>query len=138
VRTRDPGGAAGVLMASNWYVQSNSFLSGESADYETHRVKHWARGWYEILIVRPGSAAAEKAAELAERLECYPILDEDDYSERERAEADEIWQMLYSPAERVEYIREHRNQFEFDSFTDLLKCVRGHYFGGYASEIVQG
>lgn len=38
--------------------------------------------------------------------------------------------------ERVEYIRKHRSQFEFRDFADMLGCVRGKYFAGYASELI--
>lgn len=64
------------------------------------------------------------------------VLDEEDYSAREHESANQLWLDCYSPSKRIEYIRKHRNQFNFAAFSDLLKCVRGEYFAGYASELL--
>ena len=37
---------------------------------------------------------------------------------------------------RINYIRENRSQFEFYNFEDLMCCVRGEYFAGYANELL--
>lgn len=60
--------------------------------YELHSFNHWACGWVEIVIVRPGTAAAEYAAELAESLEDYPVADEEHFSQLETDEAAESWE----------------------------------------------
>lgn len=53
------------------------------------RFRHWAVGWIEELVVRIDHAAAITAAiALLDRLENYPILDEDHYAELEAANAD--------------------------------------------------
>jgi hypothetical protein len=56
----------------------------------------------------------------------------------ESEEANRVWKDCYSAAERVAYIRERPDQFDgnFQSFADLLACVRGKYFAGYASELL--
>src|SRR5690349_11232303 len=56
-------------------------LGGESDDCEVHRFRHWACGWFEIIIVRPGSAAEKEAHEIEAALDDYPVLDEMDLSE---------------------------------------------------------
>lgn len=79
---------------------------------------------------------------------CVDCLDkvEDD-------EAQRVWQDCYSTSERIEYMREHRSQFDclyvprepskpetcahfVDRWRDILANARGRYFGGYASEII--
>lgn len=108
----------------------------DGKDHEVHRFGHWACGWFEILVVRPGTAAAKAAEGIESALADYPVLDDDDHCEREQAAADETWRCCYSDAERIDYIREHRSQFEFRSFADMLGCVRGRYFVGAASELL--
>lgn len=51
-------------------------------DYEIHYFGHWATD-FEIIIVRPGSAAHRKAQSIVAALSDYPVLDESDFSERE-------------------------------------------------------
>ena len=65
-----------------------SFTEGEDPDliFESH--DHWACGWidgFSIRVFRDGKItdAFHKYHDLAERLAEYPILDEEDYSNRE-------------------------------------------------------
>jgi len=112
-------------------------IGGESETVAVVRENHWAVGWVEwIAIHQDDSEALAKADALQERLEDYPVLDEDHMSMLEQEEADEVWEGCYNPAERIEYIRRYRNQFEFRSVTDMLGCVRGRYFAGYASGLL--
>ena len=112
-------------------------LGGESDTVEVHRFGHWGPGWFEIILIDP--AATDKIA-IAQEIEAgladYPVLDEEDLSRREHEEASQIWANCYRPQERIAYIRRYRSQFEFSSYADLLGCVRGNYFAGYASELV--
>jgi len=85
-RNRD----SGPLEESNFQTALQA-VGGEGADVQVHRFGHWACGWFEIVIVRPATAAAERAAELEARLEDYPVLDEEDYSRREYERAAEYW-----------------------------------------------
>lgn len=99
--------------------------------------KHWAVGWVEWVAIHESNEAALRVADrLAERLESYPVLDEEDWSQKEQEEAEQVWRNCYRQRERIAYIREHRSQFEFSSLSDLLACVRGKYFAGYASELL--
>lgn len=63
----------------------------EEPNYEVCSFGHWACGWIEIIIVRPGSKAQEVAEEIEKSLEDYPVLDEDDHSQREWEEWEESW-----------------------------------------------
>lgn len=98
---------------------------------------HWAVGWTETILVHSTNAAAlRQADEIAEALENYPSLDDDSLSEREQEAADQIWRDCYNDADRVAYVRKYRDQFEFRDFADMIGCLRGRYFAGYASELV--
>jgi hypothetical protein len=126
------------LTESNFHT-ALALLGGESESVEVHRFGHWANGWFEIIIVDPTDAArVSTAQEIESSLDDYPILDENDFSEREETAANETWEHCYSVSQRIEYIRANRSQFEFRGFADLLGSVRGKYFGGYASELLAG
>lgn len=125
------------LEKSNFAV-ALKMLGGE--DYETvnvHRFGHWACGWFEIILVKPETEAANKAEEIETKLENYPVLDENDFSNREFEEAHNVWESCYTDKERIAYIRKHRSNFEFSSFSDMLLCVRGKSFCGCFSELLR-
>jgi hypothetical protein len=108
---------------------------GESVAIE--EASHWACGWIQYLIINPAAVGLVKIAEEnLESLDSYPVLNEEHFSQVETEEADWVWKNCYRPKGRVEYIREHARTFEFRSFADLLGCVRGNYFAGYASELL--
>ncbi|MER9178916.1 hypothetical protein [Mesorhizobium sp. M0767] len=112
-------------------------LGGESETVIVVHEGHWAVGWVEwIAIHQDDEKALRIADEIAGGLEDYPVVNEDHWSEVETEEAHQVWAGCYSPKERVEYIRRHRDQFEFHGFADPMAQVRGKYFGGYASEII--
>ena len=46
------------------------------------------------------------------------------------------FEMAYDDASRLEYVRKYRDQFEFNDYADLIGCIRGRYFAGYASELL--
>lgn len=110
---------------------------GEFTPVVVESFNHWAVGWVEYLLIDPTATETVKLAEkLRAKLDDYPVLDENDFSELENNEANETWANCFRESERIKYIREHRSQFEFQSFADLLRCVRGKYFAGYASELL--
>ena len=97
---------------------------------------HWAVGWIEEIYVRPGSKCQDYAEEVAKALADYPVLDDEHFSEVETEEANKTWQNCFNDSERLNYIREFRDQFEFDNFADMRSCVKGEYFAGYASDLI--
>jgi hypothetical protein len=116
-------------------------LGAESDVVTVVRESHWAVGWVEwIAIEADGTPESDKALETADtiagNLQDYPVIDESHWSELEQEDANETWANCYSPAERISYIRAHRTQFGFRDMADLLGCVRGLYFAGYASELL--
>ncbi len=67
-------------------------LRGESAWVEVHRFGHWGPGWVEIILVKPTARKTlANAYEMSGALQDYPVLDEEDLSEREYEAACESW-----------------------------------------------
>ena len=77
LQTRD----SGTLARSN--VIAAREMLGDGDDVEIHSFGHWACGWFEIIIVRPDSPAEVIARDICQRLEDYPVLDDDRHSEME-------------------------------------------------------
>lgn len=101
------------------------------------REGHWAVGWVEWIAIPCGpSIALAKANEITEELDQYPVVSEDDWSELESEEANEVWSKCYDWRERLEYVRERPDEFDFNDFADMMSCIRGEYFKGYASELL--
>jgi hypothetical protein len=124
-----------ALSRSNFRVALKA-LGGESESVRVEHFNHWVCGWIEEIYVKPETEAYQRALEIEASLENYPVLDEEDFRNEEQTEADETWRNCYDVKERIKYIREHRDYFEFHDFSDLLHCVRGEYFAGYASELI--
>lgn len=124
------------LGESNFAV-ALEMLGGESETVEVCRFGHWANGWFEIILIDPThSSTLQVAKEIESKLKDYPVLDEDDFSEREQEAAQEVWANCYSNQERIDYIRKNRSQFEFTTLEDMSSCVRGNFFCGDASELL--
>lgn len=112
-------------------------LGGESDNVAVHRFGHWGPGWFEIILINPDEKdLVKKAEDMESALADYPILDESHFSELEHNEANKVWSSCYDIPERIEYIRDHRSQFDFNDFSDLMSCVRGEYFAGYDGELI--
>lgn len=128
------------LTESNFRVAMQKLESLPYFDGESRlevRENHWAVGWVEWIAIHADDTDALKAAdEMAAALENYPVLDEEDFSSLEQENAEKLWCDCYSAKERVAYIRRHPSHFEPHSFADLLACVRGKYFIGYASDLL--
>ncbi len=131
-----------ALDRSNASVIEKALSPWEGDTVETLSHSHWAVGHVDGFMIRVYDATGAITpaflaySELACALEDYPILDEHDFSELEQADADQTWANCYNDAQRLEYIRDNRTQFEFQGFADLMGCVRGKYFAGYASDLL--
>lgn len=130
-RSRD----SGCLENSNFNT-AVKMLDVDKDNYRIESYSHWAVGWIEEIYVKPGTKAYDIAVEIENSLSDYPVLDDEDFCEREHADALEIWQNCYDVEERIEYIRNHRNQFEFRNYSDLRQCIKGEHFCGYESELI--
>lgn len=76
-------------LAESNFAAALETLGGESETVEVHRFGHWGPGWFEIILVHPSRFADAQA--IADRLEIYPILDEEDVSAREWEDYCESW-----------------------------------------------
>jgi hypothetical protein len=130
-RSRD----SDCLTESNFHSALKS-LGGEGDDVEVHRFGHWGPGWFEIILVRPGSPAEREANDIEAALSDYPVLDDSDFSDREHEAATEVWAHCYSTEGRIEYVRKHRSDMSFHGFADMLGCVRGKFFAGSPAELL--
>lgn len=126
-----------VLEESNWAMALED-LGGESDTVEVHRFGHWGPGWFELILVAPGSQAAEDAEAIEAALADYPVLSDDDYSERCLDVANQVWKDCYNNRTRLEYMAKHWSEFDFRCFSDMLGCARGHYFAGDAMSMAEG
>ena len=88
------------------------------------------------MCVAAGSKAHTIAARILEGLEDYPVVDEDDHHFLEEERALEVWSSCYDKQDRVDYIREHRSDFSFLDYGELLSVVRGKRFSGYACNLI--
>jgi hypothetical protein len=65
---------------------------GEQSIVVSHE-RHWACGWLEtILIPKENTDAIEVAQKMLDKLDCYPILNEEHYYELEYLENPEMYQ----------------------------------------------
>ena len=91
-QTRD----SGPLPQSN-FASAEKMLEEadpDCEDHEKHSFNHWGPGWFEILIVRPESTCEHVATEIEAGLENYPVLDDEDFSEREYTDMEETWRRM--------------------------------------------
>jgi hypothetical protein len=77
-----------TLTRSNWIVITESLKDIEG--WHIERFNHWAVGWIEYLVVNVNSAAFDLMVDWNEKLDDYPIADEDHYFELEFTELHEF------------------------------------------------
>jgi hypothetical protein len=119
------------------FVPPASDTDNEIESRQIVRENHWAVGWVEWIAIHENDEAALRLCdELRESADGYPVLNEDDFSNREMEAANTIWRDCYSQSERKEYVRRNRSQFDFRGLRDAVACLRGDYFAGYASELL--
>lgn len=98
IQTRDSG----------CYEQSNfatalKMLGGEQDGLvEVHRFGHWGPGWFEIILVH--SSMENKVREIEEKFDNYPVLDEEDLTERELAAINDAWWYMHL-REKIEFAK---------------------------------
>lgn len=61
----------------------------EGDKVEIHSFGHWACGWYDLILVHPD--LKEDLEKIEKRLSDYPLLNEDEYSNRVFNEACDYW-----------------------------------------------
>ena len=103
---------------------------------EIHRFGHWACGWWEALAVRANTPAYEEAVKVVNELNEYPCLDDSNYREKESEEAHRIWSDCFNTINRIKYIRDNKDEFNFNGFSDIRAQIKGEYFSGYDSHLI--
>jgi len=96
-----------------------SSLGRESETLERHEFNHWACGWFAILLLHPARQSEGEAIE--ERLEDYPVLNEDDFSRREWDAYAESW----AKHGAREFVRELSTEFELSDAAESLLVLEG-------------
>lgn len=90
IQTRD----SGCLERANFQAAEESLLEID-LQYETWQkvnFRHWGPGWFEILLVKPNTSAYKLAIDICQKLDDYPILDENLLSELELEFENESWE----------------------------------------------
>ena len=81
---------SGLIEESNFW-SALKMLNGESDTVKVIRFSHWLCGWIEVILIHESDkVSVDKGNEIEESLESYPILDEDDFYEREKERREEI------------------------------------------------
>lgn len=90
-RSRD----SSILEDSN-FDAALELLGGESEDVVIERAGHWACGWVEHIAVNPDNPDKVRIAEeILDRLDSHPVLDDDDFCNRESEEYAEEFEDNY-------------------------------------------
>ena len=100
-----------ITRDSNELSQSNfqttlDMLGGESETVQVHRFGHWGPGWFEIILIKPDSPAESIGNEIEDKLADYPVLDQEDYSQREFNSINEYWGSISLP-ERINWLQRY-------------------------------
>lgn len=87
MRTRD----SDALEESNFESALGLLRDARARAYEQHSFNHWGCGWFEVILVKPGTVGERVGRDIERRLENYPVLDEEDFSEREWEQRCQSW-----------------------------------------------
>ena len=94
-RTRD----SRILEQSNfdaalYRLRDAATKADAPSSVDIHRCSHWGCGWLETIVVAPDAPAPviAEAEAIVEALASYPILDDDDCSQRETEACRELWE----------------------------------------------
>jgi hypothetical protein len=94
-----------ALTRSN-FIRGLELIGGECETVQVVRERHWAVGWVEWIAIHQDDALAlALASDIADKLEDYPVIDEDHFGELEYAEACDYWASM-SIRSRAEIARD--------------------------------
>ena len=108
-------------------------LGGESETVIVVRESHWAVGWVEwIAIHESDDKAIATASRIKSKLEDYPVVDEELYSEYEDEECSTVWSDCFNAKERAEYLRKHVHKahpvYGETVYSTLRAAVKGSWY----------
>ncbi len=109
-------------------------LGGKTSDDETGdplvkvvRESHWAVGWVEWIAIHESQDRALGIANTIQaKLEDYPVIDEELWSQFEDEDCSETWANCFDPSERLDYFRRH--SFTSNGIGALLRAIRGDWY----------
>lgn len=132
-----------ILTNSNWDSQWETLkpLQADIPDEDATSpvqvcANHWAVGWVEWVAIHESNEAALKAADaIAERLEDYPVLDDDDCCQREHEDYLESWKFYGCR----DFIGELYNELDFSScMKDFLHDADSSDVLGFFQSLIPG
>lgn len=134
------GGYFGLQSESNWHTQLRRLeeTGPEGADWRIIRIGHWVCGEIERVLVRPDTEADFQCEAMEAELDAYPLLDEDDFSQREQDAYQSHWDSGSAGGQLLrDFQREGKitaEQAEKLSVADLQRwfegCIpNGDYYG---------
>ena len=121
---------SGALEKANWEAAQDRLPGPDGGAWEIHHFGHWACGWFEIMLLRPGSDAIEVGGNIEEEMNNgYPVLDEELLMQYETEDADESWDCwareeawsaleALLPEELAEALNDDREVYLKDRFLD--------------------
>ena len=85
------------------------------------RMKHWLVGWSDIIMIHEDSSPEiwERVESINNALSDYPILDDDDYYEKEQNIIDESYES-YIKDEFMDIIKKHFDLYDIEEKEDIL------------------
>lgn len=100
---------ADALARSNWEVISEDMQKRFPQSVDIEGSSHWAVGWIEKLLVNTDNEEALEAAfEWQQRLQYYPVADDNHFSDTEFADAEQAYDS-YGKEDTIEWLRENDN-----------------------------
>jgi len=86
---------SGPLEHSNWETLQADLRRVDVSEetWEIHRFRHWGPGWFDMIVVKPGSKAADVAQSIYQCLQDCDTLDHSDYKAREQECFEESWDL---------------------------------------------
>ena len=103
----------------------SDYIGGDSLDWERIRCPFY--GWHDYLLIDINAddvGLISKVVNIWERLENYPLLDEDSYLEKEYLKACDNWANWYDRKERAKELR-NAGDYEALTFSELKAMVKG-------------
>lgn len=118
----------GALERSNFECMLEA-LGGDNGDtVRVVRESHWAVGWVEwIAIHQDNEAALRIADEIKGKLDDYPVVNEDHWSELEFTEAAEFWDSM-SPRDKVQMAIDTRRRYHWLTKLPVWQFGRMSYY----------
>lgn len=99
---------------------------GDECSVQVVRESHWAVGWVEWIAIHESDAVALAVADKAKgKLEDYPVLNEELWSQFEDEECCAMWEGM-DASERIQYFR--KRSHTVSDWRSLMAAMRGSWY----------